>query len=684
MKKFPDIKFLAVSILLVLQIFLSTPPIIGVSLLCVWFFLGAQKSSLLFKESPLQKIYGHLSLFITSSLVFTLLFFFPTYTETSTAIGISVLSIILSLIESPKNCFRFQISKSPVLFIATLTYLLTLSTSLLLLFQARTGTPISSPWTQIDPLIFILFGFSTLLLLLITRLSKKNHLILHILYFGLAFWVSAIVIKEGFGFDPFLHRAAQTAIAETGTIDPKQILYAGQYAIVTAIHFITHTSIFWIDVLLLPILAAVSIPSILIKSLKHGWKLSNSTAKLTPIFLLSPFMALTFTVPNNIAFLLFIWTIFLLPFKQIETKKLLAALSLLTLLIHPIAGALSFILLGISLLELSPISKKITTPISFLIAIIGTPLLFVLYQIQKKNNLTLLNPFERIDYFLGLFKDPFVHDHFPIPLFWQIIYHYRTFTPIILLSIGIVALVVLRKKIQNSASYLIFITGTLISIFLVSTLFIFEDIIYYEQTEFAARMLQMTVISTIPLLFVVLDKFKTKLSNPKHYLPLFIFISIFSPLAWYFSYPQLNPKSINVGQSVSSSDIKAVHFIEKIAPSNHIVLSNQMTSGAAIQELGFRRYHQTDRGKALWYAIPTGGKLYEHFIETTYRRPQRSTIVNAATFAQTEHVYVLVHNYHPYFDIVRDSLAIDSDDTYNVDDQISIFYYHFPTYGDTD
>ena len=103
------------------------------------------------------------------------------------------------------------------------------------------------------------------------------------------------------------------------------------------------------------------------------------------------------------------------------------------------------------------------------------------------------NPFNRIEFFLGLFTDPFKHNYFPIPAVWELIYSYRTYVPPVLLITSIlVSLTVLRTRpvIRLMAFYNI---GVIISLFFVSTLFVFKDIIYYEQSEFALRLLQATL-----------------------------------------------------------------------------------------------------------------------------------------------------------------------------------------------
>ena len=69
--------------------------------------------------------------------------------------------------------------------------------------------------------------------------------------------VSAIVYVVGFGFDPFLHRAAEQALVDTGVVEPVRLLYSGQYTLTAALHHLTAWPIKLIDIWMVPIAASV-------------------------------------------------------------------------------------------------------------------------------------------------------------------------------------------------------------------------------------------------------------------------------------------------------------------------------------------------------------------------------------------------------------------------------------------
>ncbi|MCR4311985.1 MAG: hypothetical protein NUV56_01740, partial [Candidatus Uhrbacteria bacterium] len=124
--------------------------------------------------------------------------------------------------------------------------------TLLFLAAARTSEPLVSPWTILPASIFVFFFLSCVLTLYVQQRGTNATLIFGALQVFLAVGLSAIVYGVGFGFDPFVHRAAEAALVATGHIEPLSLLYSGQYALVGALHLLTQLPVLVIDISLLP------------------------------------------------------------------------------------------------------------------------------------------------------------------------------------------------------------------------------------------------------------------------------------------------------------------------------------------------------------------------------------------------------------------------------------------------
>jgi hypothetical protein len=83
--------------------------------------------------------------------------------------------------------------------------------------------------------------------------------------------VAAILYKLGFGFDAFVHRATEIWIQNHSFISPKTPYYIGQYSFVVWLSNLTKISIFYIDIYLVPVLAAITLPITITKTLKAAW-----------------------------------------------------------------------------------------------------------------------------------------------------------------------------------------------------------------------------------------------------------------------------------------------------------------------------------------------------------------------------------------------------------------------------
>lgn len=550
----------------------------------------------------------------------------------------------------------------------------------------RTDAALTSPWQFYGLPFFLFYGFVTFFVLWYAYESEDDSSVwISVLHFFTSFSVVTVIYQIGFGFDPFIHRAAETALAQEGFIEPKQLLYAGQYAFVAGVHQLSALPIALIDKWMTPLAAGLFIPLASFIGLVHGFKLPKRRARLwLHLLLIIPFMSLVFTVPYNTTVVIFLVSLFLLP--ALKHRRELFTLGLGTMfsvLLHPLLSVPVFALILTGMASTCDKVKKLTPlfrPALVLAVVLALPAMFSVYNLQHGLEPFIFeNPFNRIDFFLGLFTDPFRHNYFPIPAVWEAVYSYRTYLPpIALITSIVVSLTVVRKNqfIQLVALYNIAI---LISLFFVSTLFVFKDIIFYEQSEFALRLLHASYLAAIPALILYLDQILGRhLKKVPVLIPMLVLLSGCITFSFYFSYPQINPKSVTVGPSVSGADVDAVRLINELTDQPHFVLSNQMTSAAALQEQGFNEYlHTTSGNEVLWYAIPTGGELYRYYWAMTFDYPRREVIEEAARFTNTSKGYYLVHHYWPYAAWLAETARQTADNYYEIrGGEVIIFEYN--------
>ncbi|HEX9664828.1 MAG TPA: hypothetical protein VGA49_03320, partial [Patescibacteria group bacterium] len=233
-------------------------------------------------------------------------------------------------------------------------YLALITVSFKMLFSGQTTASLRSPWEVIPSDFFIVYFLATLILILIIFFNKKIKLslLLTSLHFFLSLSVGLIIYKIGFGFDPFIHRAAEKFILNAGVITPKTFYYIGQYSLVTFLARLLQIPVELIDKLILPLLSAIYLPAIVYFSLSRldFFKNKQVIVFLSLLFLAVPYAGLTVTTPQSLANLFLVLVIFLslnlvLKSDYQSPVWLLFLLASASLLIHPLAGIPAFIFL---------------------------------------------------------------------------------------------------------------------------------------------------------------------------------------------------------------------------------------------------------------------------------------------------------------------------------------------------
>ncbi|MCE9586547.1 hypothetical protein K8R04_04515 [Candidatus Uhrbacteria bacterium] len=503
------------------------------------------------------------------------------------------------------------------------------------LFSVRTDEGIISPW-QVVPLgVFLLFALSTTFALLAFRnLERPWALMLAIVHTFCAYSVSLLVYKLGFGFDPFVHEATVRYIIEQGAITPKQPFYTGQYVLVTAIHYITTMSIATIQGLLVPLLASVCLPVLL------HLHYQSMRIKHLPFWILwiLPFAYFTFTVPFNLAMIGLVACLLILPLDTSDARITRVLIALATLAIHPLIGIPCLAL--VAAVEVERWRPKLAVPALFL-ATVGGLFGSLAFYASRNGGLMTLPP---IDYWIPtlqlLFYPTFQYIY--LAPWWTALYVFYYLWPWVLTLLGSVGLVLQWRRTKSRRWLLPLASafGILLTAILSAATIRYQNIITHEQFEFALRLIALLPWIVMPGLFFFADR---KSQIAKLHLPIIFVIVFLATAIWHSSYPQLNPVMHVSSAGVSRTDFLTVEAIESLADGRpYVALVPQLTSAAALRELGFGRSVSTRNGPVYPYAIPTGGELYRSYEGLLMGADVTSTIEQVRGFAPTPILYVAV------------------------------------------
>ncbi|MEY4723068.1 MAG: hypothetical protein RLZZ324_581, partial [Candidatus Parcubacteria bacterium] len=211
-----------------------------------------------------------------------------------------------------------------------------------MLASSGTADSIRSPWDAVPSQIFALFFIAAALTLTaaLGGLAPRLALVSTAALTGMLASVTALVYKVGYGFDPFLHRAAEQTIFTQGFISPKPFYYLGQYAIVTLTARFLKGGVPVIDATLVPVALALVVPCAYY-ALRRGLRFSRAAASAAAaLVLLLPLSAFAATTPQGFADALFLMTALLAIPAGLGAFPLSAlfALACASAATHPLAG----------------------------------------------------------------------------------------------------------------------------------------------------------------------------------------------------------------------------------------------------------------------------------------------------------------------------------------------------------
>ena len=153
---------------------------------------------------------------------------------------------------------------------------------------------------------------------------------------------------------------------------------------------------------------------------------------------------------------------------------------------------------------------------------------------------------------------------------------------------------------------------------------------------------------------------------------LILLTTLISVISLYISYPHVDAFEKNRGYSVSEYDLKAVKYIQEDSNNQeYVVLANQSTSAASLQEFGFKKYYNN----LFYYPIPTSSPLYEIYLKMVYDQPKEEYIQQARDLTGVDTIYFVINDY--WLDSKKriEQAKVIANNVESIDDRIWVFKF---------
>jgi hypothetical protein len=555
------------------------------------------------------------------------------------------------------------------------------------LFTHATVEATRSPWPFINFQFFLIFFILTFFLIIFIRRTESTVLSFFTIFVhsSLLLSVALIIYKLGYGFDPFVHRAAEKYINDFGSVTPKTPYYLGQYALVIMLSKITALSIGLIDKILLPLLEAIILPPLVFLTLRHGFQMERQSARLgSLLFFLIPFSSFIATTPNDLAIffaiaLMFFGALFLTT--ELVPWSVPLILILAVLAIHPLIGLpmLAFYLLLMSLTNFKLLAeyRELKFGVPTIIFILSASLLPAVFIIFLKADFHWPN-LKQIWDLIALPSLPQLRPKEPFSIWFALIYYYNYILPLGILATSAFGSWLIWKNKKQSTVMLFLLSWLALWINITFLKLVkLPNIINYEQADYANRLTHFSFYLIMPLFLFGLIYFINYLDKKIPAIFVYAGLALLITVSFYLSYPRVDNYAFSKSFNVSQNDFEAVRQIEtKSARADYIVLSHQIFSAAALQEYGFKKYYKTPIGEIFYYALPTGDIMYEYFQKMVYGQADRATMNAAMDLVGVKQAFLILHDYWNSFATAVPQAKATANEWWAVDNgKILVFWY---------
>jgi len=533
------------------------------------------------------------------------------------------------------------------------------------LFKNQTTAAIISPWDVLGSAFFYYYAGATLALLALIFLKNKFTLLFAVLHYFLTFSVALVVYKLGFGYDPFIHLSSLHVIDDAGFIAPKTVYYLGQYSLEIILHKLFFIPLDFLNRILVPLAAAVTLPPALYLSCRERFGDKNISRLLLPAVLVLPTSIFIMTVPQNLAYLFLLLAV-ILSFGKIDKLKLAAiiSLSLAALMTQLLAGIPAILFAAYAVLNFLPINKTLKTiksPIILVVNFLIIPLLLIFF-VGAHFHFAWSN-FNFFDVSLA------GNENFVL----NFIYFLAQNKVIILLAaIFCGAFIACKNKAYRH--YFYFFASSFLAYLLAGNLS-FSDLAESEQGNYPERILVAALIFLLPLILVffkeLIVRVQVQAKPVKLIWALVLLILISTSL--YLSYPRQDRYFNSRGYSVSAADKAAAESIAaQAADSDYVVLANQQVGAAAISLYGLKKYYH---GDIFYYSTQTGGRLYQYYLQMA-AAPQRDTMLAAMDYVGVDEAYFVLDKYWWASAKILAEAKLSADNFWDLNDgEVYVFRY---------
>lgn len=555
--------------------------------------------------------------------------------------------------------------------------------ALSILWTEQSDRPLISPWEVVPNYFWVVFILLNLVLIAILN-QKFLKTKIKLAYLGghylLNFAIALIIYKINYGFDPFIHQATLELIAKNGSVDPKPLYYLGEYSLIISFHKIFGLSIYWLNRLLVPVLAAIFLPVAIFKfltSVKENWENKNSGLLAILALLSLPFSIFIITTPQNLAYIFIILSL-LASFGQQKNLMSAAIFSLAACAVHPLAGLaglgwIAFLAFNKYRVQIPEKKRRHLLKAIFILFCLSWPIAFY----ASTGGGFKLNAWSNLIQQLWLPNSFFPNQENIFLNFSYLLYFNYPGIIIILIALGLYYYYK-NKKIDPRFPYLNLASLGLAIAWILSSLLSFNNLINYEQNNYASRLLVILVIFQIPFIILFIESIMAralKMSSREKLIWSFL-LAILLSASLYNAYPRRDNYLNARGYAVSRADIEAVNFIDRNSQNNYVVLANQQTSAAALKELGFDHYYNSSLGPIYFYPIPTGGPLYQFYLDMVYKKPDRSNMLKAMDLVGVNEAYFVINKYWKDSRKIIENAKLEADEFKSINNgEIYIFRY---------
>lgn len=538
---------------------------------------------------------------------------------------------------------------------------------------------IRTPWPLLPNGIFLLFALSFASGLVLTHAvrSAVGTWLAALSWFMISA-LPALLYPLGYGFDGFIHRASQDLLLATGTLTPKPLYYIGQYVWTVWLSRWTDLPLATIDVWLVPMTMVLV-----------GFALFGFVRRLPapfrwtpwPLLLALPLGAFVTTTPQSWSYLLGFSALLLALWSDVRGRAwaLPLLLSLWAVATHPLGGLPFACIVWTQALTSLPFATRTKTALSFggfAGAILVIPLAF--WAQSAIGNTPISWSWEWLslpslrESLSGLILTP----KQTLTLWLDGAEWVRTIVTMGTLLIGVGLCI--RPRMPHDRLLAGTGIGLLVVQFVLERAATFSFLISYERGNYTERL---GVVSALFLALPVslwISRRISELRTRSGFLWAGVGLALVA--AWtvrvYDALPRHDAARASSGWSVGTADIDAVRWIQDQAGTRpYAVLANQSVSAAALERYGFARYE----GDVFYYPLPTGGPLYQQFLEAASLKATTSTIEQAAALTKSEVVYVVINNYWWDVERVRAHLASFADRSLSfMGDQVWVYEFSVP------